>query len=435
MSTDDPFFSPDKNDRTIIRPVPGGRRSDLQQAPVSAPAPRVSEEPTPLLGQLNPLEHAASGLLALLTQINHSHHHPDANTLRNKVIGEIKQFQNTAIAADIDQETVFTARYVLCTALDEAVLNTPWGSNSGWSQKSLLSSFHKEVSGGERFFQLLKTFGQNPSKNISILELMYLCLALGFEGRYRIENGGKDKLLQIREWLFQIIRRQRDNDNRTLSPHWQGVTDKRSPLLRFIPAWVLGAAAVALLALLFAGLLLHLNRLSDPVFSQVYSIKAPVPKVMQPPPAPLIIMPEIPPLTLSQLLTEEIEQGLVNVDIDTQRELATIQGDSLFSSGSTEVNRKMVPLLLRIGDSLNQLEGQIMIAGHTDDDPISTARYPSNWHLSLARAKAVETIILEDFDDPTRIITEGRADLEPVASNEDAQGKAKNRRVEIFLFK
>ena len=437
MSIDDPFFSPDDNDKTIIRPVPGGRRSDLQQAPAApnAPRPQVSNSPTPLLGELNPLEHAASGLLALLTQINHSRQHPDANALRNKVIGEIKQFQNTAIAADIDQETVFTARYVLCTALDEAVLNTPWGSNSGWSQQSLLSSFHKEVSGGERFFQLLKTFGQNPSRNINILELMYLCLALGFEGAYRIKSNGRDKLSQIREWLYQLIRKERNNDDRELSPHWQGVTDKRSPLLRFIPAWVFSTAAIALLALLFAALLLHLNRLSDPVFKQVYSIKAPIPKVAPPPPAPPIIVPEIPPLTLSELLAVEIEQGLVKVDVGDHQELATLKGDSLFPSGSTTVSSKIIPLLHRIGDSLNQLEGQILIAGHTDDDPISTARYPSNWHLSLARAKAVATIVLEDLDDPTRMMTEGRADLEPVASNDTAEGKAKNRRVEILLIK
>lgn len=423
-----------------MRPVPGGRQADLQrpsQPPPasSAPPPRMSDGPLPLLGQLNPLENAASGLLALITQLNNSRHHPDADSLRNKVIGEIKHFQTTAIAADIDQETVFAARYVLCTVLDEAVLNTPWGSNSGWSQKNLLTSFHKEVSGGERFFQLLKKFGQNTSRNINILELMYLCLALGFEGRYRIVRGGKDKLTQIREWLYQLIRKERSNDDRMLSPHWQGVTDKRSPLMRFVPAWVFATTGVALLALLFAALLFHLNRVSDPVFKQVYGIKAPMLMVVPPAPAPPIIVPEFPPLTLTQLLAEEIKQGLVKVDEDDRQGLATIQGDSLFPSGSTSVDKKVIPLLHRIGESLNQLEGQTLITGHTDDDPISSARYPSNWHLSLARAKAVADIVLTDIDDPERMMTEGRADLEPVASNDTLKGKAKNRRVEILLIK
>jgi len=440
MSTDDPFFSAGNDDRTVMRPVPGGRQSDLQRPsqpppPSAAPAQGMSDGPLPLLGQLNPLENAASGLLALVTQLNNSRQHPDANALRNKVIGEIKRFQTTAIAADIDQETVFAARYVLCTVLDEAVLNTPWGSNSGWSQQNLLSSFHKEVSGGERFFQLLKKFGQNTSRNINILELMYLCMALGFEGRYRIVSGGRDKLAQVREWLYQLIRKERSNDDRMLSPHWQGVTDKRSPLMRFVPTWVFATAGVALLALLFAALLFHLNGLSDPVFKQVYGIKAAMPTIAPPAPAPPIIVPEIPPLTLTQLLAEEIKQGLVKVDEDDRQGLATIQGDNLFPSGSTSVDKKVIPLLHRIGESLNQLEGQTLITGHTDDDPIGSARYPSNWHLSLARAKAVEDIVKTDLDDPGRLMTEGRADLEPVASNDTLQGKAKNRRVEILLIK
>lgn len=436
MPTDDPFSSPGADDRTVIRPVPGGRQADLQPpSPSFTPTPRVSDGPLPLLGQLNPLEHAASGLLALITQLNNSRHHPDANTLRNKVIGEIKQFQTAAIASDIDQETVFAARYLLCTVLDEAVLNTPWGSNSGWSQQNLLSTFHKEVSGGERFFQLLKKFGQNTSKNINILELMYLCLALGFEGRYRIVNGGKDKLAQIREWLYQLIRKERSNENRELSPHWRGVTDKRSPLMRFVPTWVFGTAGVALLALLFAALLFHLNGLSDPVFKQVYAIKVPELKFIPPAPAPPIIVPEIPPLTLTQLLSEEIKQGVVKVDEDNRQGLGILQGDTLFPSGSIIVNKNAIRLLHRIGSSMNQLGGQILITGHTDDDPIKTIRYPSNWHLSLARAKSVEKILLEDVDDPARMMTEGRGDTEPVTSNETAQGKAKNRRVEILLIK
>lgn len=436
MSTDDPSFPPDVDDRTVIRPVPGGRQADLQPPPRSSvnPTPRMSNGPLPLLGQLNPLEHAASGLLALITQLNNSRHHPDANTLRNKVIGEIKQFQTAAIASDIDQETVFAARYVLCTVLDEAVLNTPWGSNSGWSQQNLLSTFHKEVSGGERFFQLLKKFGQNTSKNINILELMYLCLALGFEGRYRIVSGGRDKLAQIREWLYQLIRKERSNESRELSPHWRGVTDKRSPLMRFVPTWVFATAGVALLALLFAVLLFHLNGLSDPVFKQVYAIKAPALKFIPPAPAPPIMV-SPPPLTLTKLLSEEIKQGVVKVEEDDRQGLGTLQGDTLFPSGSTTVNKDAIQLLHRIGSSMNQLSGQILITGHTDDDPIKTVRYPSNWHLSLARAKSVEKILLEDIDDPARMITEGRGDTEPIASNETEQGKAKNRRVEILLIK
>ncbi|PLY14643.1 MAG: type VI secretion system protein TssL [Sedimenticola sp.] len=436
MPTDDPFFNSKSDDRTVIRPVPGGRKADIQRPPPQAtapPPPSISEAPLPRLGRLNPLERCASGLLALLAQLNNSRNHSDPNGLKNKIVGEIKRFQSDAIASNIDQETVFAARYVLCTALDETVLNTPWGTNSGWSQQSLLSSFHKEVSGGDRFFQLLKSFGENPSKNIYLLELMHLLLALGFQGRYRIAQNGKEKLIDIKEWLYQLIRKERGHKDQALSPHWQGVSDQRSPLMRYVPTWVFGTAGIALLAILFSILLFHLNSKSDPVFKQVFSIRTPVIEIPEPPPAPPILPPPV--ITLSTLLAEEISQNLVQVEEMTQQSRATIQGDNLFSSGKSIVNQQIIPLLNRIGESLNLLEGQVLITGHTDNDAISTARYPSNWHLSLARAEAVAEIIKQDLDQSDRIVIEGRADLEPVALNDTKQGKAKNRRVEILLIK
>lgn len=439
MDHDDPFFQPKGDDRTVIRPVPGGRRRDLhRQRPATPLSVPVSSGPLPQLGKLNPLESAASGLMALLTRLTGSRSYPDPGGLKNQLINEIKRFQNTALKSGLDQETVYTARYVLCTALDEAVLNTPWGQSSGWAQKSLLSSFYKEVSGGKRFFQILKTLGKDPSKNIDLLELMYLCMALGYQGHYRITQDGKNQLTRIREWLYQLINRDRGHPTRELSPHWIGVTDQRNPLMRLVPLWVFGAVAAALLAVIFSGLLLHLNHLSDPAFKSVYAVKAPAiaaPKPVIRKTPPPIIANKKPPITLSALLSREISAAKLKVDETGEHGKITLQGDNLFRSGRATVNNAIKPLLHKIGKSLNQLPGRVLITGHTDSDPISNARFPSNWHLSQARADAVAEIIGTDLDDPGRITTEGRSDLEPIAANTTRAGKAKNRRVEITLFK
>src|SRR5690606_40799872 len=87
-----------------------------------------------------------------------------------------------ALQEGVENSQVMATRYVLCTAIDEAVVTTPWGNESEWSQMSLLSSFHNETFGGEKFFQLLERLSRNPVKHLLMLELMYLCLALGFEG-------------------------------------------------------------------------------------------------------------------------------------------------------------------------------------------------------------------------------------------------------------
>lgn len=434
MANDDPFFSPQGDDKTIIRPVPGGKRSDLRSAPPEAKPEQVgSAQSLPRLGGLNALEKASSGLLALLTRINTSRRQTDPMELKNKIVREIQQFQMMAQSAGVDPQTVSSARYVLCTVLDEAVLNTPWGNDSGWAQQSLLSLFHKEVSGGERFFHLLKSLAQNPGKNRDLLELMYLCLALGFEGRYRLIEGGKNKLIGIKEWLYQILLQERGTLARELSPHWQGVTDRRNPLMRLVPLWVFGAAAAGILAIMYSVFLFQLNKDSDPVFSQINAIKPPVPQFVAEEPEPAYI--PVPELTLSMLLTDEIDAKRLKVLELAQRSTITIQGDNLFASGSASVNRDLIPVLHRIADALNQLPGQVLITGHSDNVPIRSSRFPSNWHLSKARAEAVADVIKQNLTVPDRTVIEGRSDLDPIASNKTREGRAKNRRVEITLLK
>lgn len=433
MQSDDPFFSPQADDRTVIRPVPGGRRSAVQP-PSPEPVRSSAAGPLVKLGRLNPLERAASILLALVTRLNTSHYQADPTGLKNKLIKEIEQFQLAAQAEQIDTQTISSARYVLCTVLDEAVINTPWGNQSGWAQQSLLSLFHKEVSGGERFFDLLKSLAQNPGKNRYLLELMYICLALGFEGRYRLIEGGKNKLAGIREWLYQILQKERGLAEPALSPHWQGVTDRRNPLIRLVPLWVFGAAAAALLAVIFSLFLLKLNHESDPVFAAIHAIKPPIIEVAEPEPMPPPPAAE-PQLTLSILLANEIALKLLNVTELAHRSIVTLQSDNLFESGSSAINPKIYPLLYRIAESLNQLPGQVLITGHSDNAPIRSARFPSNWHLSKARAEAVAEVIKQNLKSPDRTAIEGKSDLEPVASNATREGKAKNRRVEIALLK
>lgn len=426
----DPFSTPQMDDKTVIRPTPGGSKHfDIQPPSPPNSVRSVANGPVPKLGRLNPLEKAASGLLALITKINMSHSQSDPMGLKNRIIEEIKLFQTTAQTEQIDSQMVLSASYVLCTALDEAIINTPWGNESNWPKQSLLALFHKEVEGGERFFDLLKSIAQNPGKNRYLLELMYICLTLGFEGRYRLIEGGKNKLLSIREWLYQILQKERGGFEQTLSPHWQGLTDKRSPLMQLLPFWVFGAITAALLALIYTVFLFRLNSASDPVFKDIYAIKLPVMEVVEPPP-PIKVE-----LTLSLLLANEI--GLKQLDVTelAQRSTVTIQSDNLFASGSSSVNSSITFLLHRIAESLNQLPGQVLITGHSDNKPIHSARYPSNWHLSKARAEAVASVIKQNLSDPERTVIEGKSDLEPVASNATPAGRAKNRRVEVILLK
>ncbi len=434
---DDPFG---EDDRTILKPIPGGGLP-----PAAAPADAATRLIRRPLGGglpsrsagLNPLENAASPLLVLLARLKNTSSHPDPVGLRNQLIEEIKKFDGRARELGVTDPTVLkAARYVLCTALDDAVLNTPWGSASIWQQQSLLITFHKEAWGGAKFFQLLENLIKDPGRNLDLLELMYLCLSLGFQGRYRVLTDGRNQLEEVRERLYRTIRTHRGDFERELSPHWQGVVDRRNPLLRYVPLWVIAALAGALLVGIYLFFSLRLSGASDPVFAALNDmgkgVSTPGDRPRPPPPPP-----DRRTIDLRTFLEPEI--GRKQVAVDPRPEGTTILiYEKLFASGSATVDRAQLPLLQHIAEALNTVaDKQFRVIGHTDNVPIKSARlgFPDNYRLSLARADAVRSVLIDATHTPDRFTkAEGRADKEPIDDNATAEGRAHNRRVEILLL-
>ncbi|MCB1918941.1 MAG: type IVB secretion system protein IcmH/DotU [Candidatus Competibacteraceae bacterium] len=445
MTTDDPFATGgDESERTIIRPVPGGRRPDGAASPSPPPQAPVPE-PAPVSKSvgLNPLESAAEPLLGLIMRLKNTSSHPNPEQLRQQMIEEIKAFTANARNAGIHEKTVFRARYVLCTTLDEVVLNTPWGRASQWSENSLLVTFHNETWGGEKFFELLDAVIQDPRKNLDLLELMYLCLAFGFQGRYRLLDNGRSRLDEQRERTYNAIRTARGEFERDLSPHWRGTVEEQNPLIRYVPLWVVAAVAAALLLAAYAIFSWLLNTNSDPVFNQLADIRDETVAMVQrngAPAAPSPVKPQVKSelnrvsQDLRTFLAPQINQGQVAVIEAADRTTIRIQGDGLFDSASANIKSAYLPLLAQIGKELNTVTGKVLVTGHTDNLPIHTLQFPSNWYLSKARADSVVKLLAAVSANPSRFISEGRADTEPVAPNTTPQGRAQNRRVDIILL-
>lgn len=299
MSTDDRdktvFRKPSvSSDRTVIRPAPGRRLGAKQPpaAPVVAatpgqPQPRDARYQPQVQSQnvdvsngsyfstqsgLNPLVNAASTLIAVFAKTSQSMSHPDISGLHHRLVGEIKKFEQELKQLNFQPEIIISARYIICTALDEAVLNTPWGSESAWPQRSLLSVFHNETFGGEKFFLILDRMLEQPAKNLYLLELMYLCLSLGFEGKYRIVNHGREQLEKIRDDLFLTIRNQKGDYERSLSPNWRGLANTRKSLRSYIPMWVAMSILGVVLLLGYSGFRVWLFESSTPVVDKLDEI-------------------------------------------------------------------------------------------------------------------------------------------------------------------
>lgn len=450
MTNDDPFKIPANEGATVIRPIPGGRR-----APGSAPRPQPPTPPippaaaapnwsgmAPLAPMANPLVSCAAGLLTLAGELRRTLAHSDPTGLREGLVRQMRNFETCARAKGLVDAVVLPARYVLCALIDEAVLDTPWGAQSIWSHQGLLISFHNETWGGEKFFTALDRLLAYPSGNLQLLELMYLCLALGFEGRYRTHRDGQAQLAQVREQLFQAIRGQRGDPEPELSLRWQGVKLRRNPLIHQLPLWVSAAVVGLCLLALFAYYSFALNRHSDPVFLALSQVDRGLEVIVERPrtpvqPAPTRVEPSPPlpspaPLTLRLLLADEIKAGRLEVMDRPTGQTVIIRGDALFASASSQILPAFEPLIRRIGEALTRLPGAILVTGHSDSLPIKTLRFPSNWHLSQARAEQVTQALIKVVGDASRFTAEGRADAEPLFPGDPRDPR--NRRVEITLL-
>jgi len=294
MSDDDDIFShlgdndrtilrpsprPSGGEKTILKPTPGGKRpqpTNTHQAQPGA-APNMAQAPVPNLHNVldktetNPIIAVTRPLLSLLTRLSQSHQHNDVNGLHARTVQEVRNFEANAQQKGIDPQHILIARYILCSAIDETVLNTPWGANSLWPSKSLLSTFHRENTGGQKFFTLMERMQQNPGANINLLELISICLALGFLGKYRVVQGGLSHIETIRSQLHQQISMIRGEYERTLSPHSRGVNLKRAAD-RDVPVWVIGAIAGAVILTVYIGISVSLNQNAEPVLQKIESI-------------------------------------------------------------------------------------------------------------------------------------------------------------------
>ncbi len=139
---------------------------------------------------------------------------------------------------------------------------------------------------------------------------------------------------------------------------------------------------------------------------------------------------------LSEALEEEIDKGMVTVERDGEKIIVRIQEKGSFSSGSDRPQRGFFDIMRRISEVLAERSGKIIVAGHTDNVPIHTRRFRSNWELSSARAVTVAEALLKNQKiDPKRVLVEGHADADPLVPNDTPGHRAKNRRVELVLVR
>ena len=264
MASDDKtVFNQGDPNATIMIPNPGRRLRPEAEAPGGMapppPPPPASPQGLPsafqaeVKGQANSILSASNTLIAVLSALSNSMSHPNVAQLQQELATEISHFDNRLKRAGVRDEEALTARYIICSAIDEAVMNTPWGLDSGWGNRGLLRAYHRETSGGERFFSLLDQLLSRPHEYRDLLELFYVLLCMGFKGKYALDSAGDARVETLRERLYQDLYGDRAYD-RNLSDSALVAQTANQKLRHRLPLWVVFSVSLALTLLVYTGL-------------------------------------------------------------------------------------------------------------------------------------------------------------------------------------
>ena len=192
------------SDRTLLIPRPGGRATATKASRSGTAAQGATLQH--LVAGINPLLTAAGPLLALLSQLRATTQHADRAGLQRQLLGLVGEFEERARASGVTRPQVTAARYLLCTFIDEVIASTPWGADAPPGTRGLLQEFHEDESGATKVFELLDKLSADAQAHAPLLELFYVCFALGFEGHYARKPNGRAELAALAARLLERVR-------------------------------------------------------------------------------------------------------------------------------------------------------------------------------------------------------------------------------------
>ncbi|GLR71904.1 type IVB secretion system protein IcmH/DotU [Agaribacter marinus] len=440
--------------KTMVIPNPGGRRKvgevgqPAQSIPPQHGGPPHGQPPQhitqsantygnigdasanmPRIETENILLSCADDILVLAGSLRTLEPNNTIEQLRRDIEALFAKLDKQLTDHSLPQEVTLTARYLLCCLIDELVLSTPWGLDSAWSHQTLLGKYHNETSGGEKFFLIANKLMEQPQRNIDLIELCYVCLSMGFRGKYRLSQTGENDIVQISQMLYQPITLYRPVVG-DLSPAWQGISDDKPSLEKRVPPILFFMILAFICIAAYIAFLSNLHAKASPLYQKVEGIGwSDVVLQIKNNQAPEVKLPDV-ATQLRSRLSQSIADNKLVVDIKDGMLIVRLVSTQLFPSGSAKVNKNELPEVNVLVDTLNQYASSVIIVGHTD----STGRADSNWVISRKRATAVEAWLNTANTPPSQTLTRGVADTQPLVDDANSDfNQSLNRRVELIL--
>ncbi|XKY38690.1 type IVB secretion system protein IcmH/DotU [Enterovibrio sp. 27052020O] len=218
---------------------------------------------------INPLIDAATPLLGMALRVRKLSECHNVDAIYKQAVEEVKAIEVELTEKNYDHAVILAYRYVLCSFVDEAIMSTPWGADSVWAEHSLLTRFHNETWGGEKVFTILSRLEGEPERYKPLLEFIFLCLTLGFEGRYKVMEKGREEYEKVITKLHQQLRQLDDNEPLSLTSASDNVISTKYRLSKQMPVWTIFAGFAALWAVVFVGYSFALNSKTSGVLAQL----------------------------------------------------------------------------------------------------------------------------------------------------------------------
>lgn len=213
------------------------------------------------------LAEAYAPCFTLVLQLRDTHEYGDAETLRQRVKALLEKTRRDAIQADLPPEEVSEAEFALVAFLDETVLSSDWSQKDRWLARPLQLELFNRYDAGEEFFNRLHGLRANPGLHAEPIEVYYLCMALGFRGRYQLH--GQEELHRIIEETGAELERQPSLTLGALAPHGAPRGPVVSEVRGQIPGWMLLGAAVLLALIVYLSLSVLISGGADGVAEMI----------------------------------------------------------------------------------------------------------------------------------------------------------------------
>jgi len=206
----------------------------------------------------------------LILQLRSTEEYGDPEVLRQRIKDLLDRADREASRIGASTEDMRLTKFALVAFIDETILSTSWSQRDAWTAKPLQLELYNRYDAGEEFFEKLKPLLDDPERHAEVLEVYYLCMALGFKGRYQLHE--QERLRILIEDSLRALRDELDVGRDQLAPHGKPRDQVTTEVRNRLPVWVIVAAAAAIAVIVYFGLSLWINNVASDTATSIQQL-------------------------------------------------------------------------------------------------------------------------------------------------------------------